>query len=175
MTLFYTSKAPGALSFALALVLGACTTTGDRYPSLAKRDAERDSGALQPVSPDAAAPATVQPDAQLNQNLQSLRNAGAEAHGEFLAALPEIRTTVEGNTGAEMGSDGWFVAQTAISGLESQRGRTMTALAELDRLYIAAQLEGGAREAIGAVQQEVETMVLAENTQIAELLGQLGQ
>lgn len=175
MTLFCTSTARGALSFALALVLGACTTTGDRYPSLAKRDAERYYGTLQPVSPDAAAPTIVQPDAQLSQKLQSLRNAGAEAHGEFLAALPQIRTTVEGNTGAEMGSDGWFVAQTAISGLESQRGRTMTALAELDRLYIAAQLEGGAREAIGAVQQEVETMVLAENAQIAELLGLLGQ
>lgn len=166
---------PITLSCVLALGLGACASTTERYPSLAKRESERYYGTLQPVSPEPAPVQNEMPDAELSQSLANLQREASDAHGQFLADLPSVRTEVETQAGTAQGSDGWFAAQTAISGLDSYRARTMIALAELDRLYIAAQLDRGARDAIGAAQHTVETMVQAENVEIAGLLGRIGE
>ena len=57
----------------------------------------------------------------------------------------------------------------ALAGLTSARSRTMMPLADLDRLYVAAAVEGGALAPISAIRDPVEAQV-AEQSRIIERL-----
>ena len=152
-------------SFVLIPLLGACAAPEGEYPSLALRPAELAVSAPQPVAP---APPPPTPSAVLSR-LEQLTSDAASAHRAFLAQTPEVRSVVSAAEGAEAGSEAWSVAQVALAGLEAARSRAMIALADLDRLYVDAAVEGGALDRIGAARDAVAAQVEQQDATISGL------
>lgn len=154
----------------LLLSLAACQTADDgEYPSLAIRDAERVTGTLQPAVPYVPPPT---PPA-VSDRLAQLAGEVASAHSLFEREAPAARNAVNAARGSGLGSDAWSVAQVALAGLESARSRAMIALADLDRLYVAAATEGGELTRIAAARDAAIAQVEAENATISSMLGAL--
>ena len=151
----------------LVPLLAACATADGEYPSLALRDAERVSGAFEPV---AAQPYVPPPTpATVIGRLDQLAAEAASAHQAFLAEAPAARSAVAAAGGAAFGSDGWARASVALAGLESARSQAMIALADLDRLMVDAALQGGELERIVAVRDTVTRQVEEQNATIEGL------
>lgn len=147
--------------------LAACATQAEEYPSLALRDAERASGTLMPVEPAPYVPPP--PSSAVLGRLDQLGADAAGAHQAFLAAAPEARSAVAAARGAEPGAESWARAQVALAGLAGARSRTMIALADLDRLYVDAAVEGEALERIDAVRNRVIAQVEEQDATIGSL------
>jgi len=159
-----------SLLAALGCTLGACATPSEEYPSLAIRDVERAAGTMQPP-PEPYVPPP--PPAATLDRLDQLAAEAASAHQAFLAEAPRARSAVAAARGAGPGADSWAVAQVAVSGLEASRGKAMIALADLDRLYVDAAVEGEALDRIGATRDRVAAQVDEQNATIEGMLGQL--
>ena len=147
----------------------ACATAPGDYPSLAIREAERVSGTLQPAQPYVPPPV---PQATLADAASLVAQARA-AHAAYGSRLSGVRSTVSAARGAEFGSERWAVASVAVTQLETERSRAMIALAELDRLHVAAATEGGAVDELAAAQAEVARIVAEQTAGIDELLAAL--
>jgi hypothetical protein len=152
-------------------LLGACAAPAGQYPSLALRDAERATGTLEPAAPEPYVPPPT-PSGVLDR-LQRLTAEASSAHEAFLAATPQARTTIAAGRGTDVGSEAWARAQVALAGLEAARSRAMIALADLDRLYVDAAVNGEATDRIVAARETVATQVEQEDTAIAELAAAL--
>lgn len=153
-----------AMMLPMVLGVAGCATPDGDYPSLAIRDAERAVGTIAvPTPPPPPAPPPSPPAPGVLGELAALASAAAEAHRAFLAAAPAATRTVEAARRAGTGSEAWARAQVALAGLTSARSRTMMPLADLDRLYVAAAVEGGALAPISAIRDPVEAQV-AEQT-----------
>lgn len=151
----------------MSAFLAACSTTpSDRYPSLAIRDIERVYGSNWAVAPEPppSVPAILSPE--LAERLAQFRAAAVKAHAEFLQAAPRVEVLVIAAENAELASERWVDAQVGIADLEASRSRAMIALADLDALQIAAELEGGPIEAIVATQQQINTLVAEEDQRL---------
>jgi hypothetical protein len=153
----------------LGCSLGACATASDEYPSLAIRDAERAAGTLQPVEPVPYVPPA--PPAAVLDRLDQLAADAASAHQAFLAETPQARSAVAAARGAEPGTDSWARAQVAMAGLESTRSRSMIALADLDRIYVDAAVEGLELTRIATARDRVAAQVDQQNATIDTMLG----
>ena len=172
-------RAPGSLlPLALVLSLTACAAAGD-YPSLERRAAERQSGSARPVTPEAppAPPAPASPD--LTVRLGQLVDQARAAHQRFGAKRAAAERLVASGGGGAPGSEGWAVATTALSDLESARSDAMLALAELDQLYAGeavAAAETGNRvslDAIAGARDQVTALVGEEDGVLAALRGRM--
>ena len=148
----------------------ACASAPGDYPSLAVRDAERVSGTLQPAEPYVPPPASP----AVLANAGSLVEQAAAAHESYRGKLGGARAAVQTARGAGFGSEPWAVASVAIAGLETERSRAMIALADLDRLVVAAATEGGATTELAAAQARLDAMVAEETAAIDGLLAALG-
>lgn len=153
---------------AASTVLGACAASGD-YPSLAQRPAERAQGTFTTDAAEPAPPSPALPSADLAARLAELSRQAESAHGEFRRAAPSAERLAR-SAGAR-GSDSWASAEVALSDLDSIRSRAAIALADLDTLWVDATLEGGPREAIGAVRSQVEALIADEDAALARLRG----
>ena len=87
--------------------------------------------------------------------------------------LPAARTAVAAARGTEEGEDAWARAQVAIAGLQASRSRAMIALADIDRLYVDAALEGTALDSLTAAREQIAGQVEQEDAVVEELLGSL--
>ena len=145
-----------------ALAAGCASTPGD-YPSLAIRDAERVSGTLQPAEPYVPAPV----DAATLASVEGLVQQANAAYAAYRGKLERVRATALRARGASVGS--WAAASVALAELETERSRTMVALADLDRLYVAAATEGSATDELANAQNAVNEMVDFETAQINEI------
>lgn len=150
--------------------LGACATASEEYPSLAIRDVERQA-AVPPIEPVPYVPPA--PPSAVLQRLDQLTGEATSAHRAFLAEAPRARSAVSAARGAQPGAESWSVAQVAVAGLEASRSRAMIALAELDRLYVDAAVEGTALDRIAAARTQVVEQVDEQNATIAAMLGGL--
>jgi hypothetical protein len=157
--------------FLLGGSLGACAGASDKYPSLAIRDAERATGTLQPA--EAAPYVPPAPPAAVLGRLDQLAAEAATAHQAFLAEAPQARNAVSAARGAEPGADSWARAQVAVAGLESKRSRAMIALADLDRIYVDAALEGTELARIATTRDRVAAQVDEQNATIDAMLRNL--
>ena len=119
-----------------------------------------------PYVPPATAPAVL-------ERLDQLAGEAASAHQAFLAAAPQARSAVAAARGEGPGADSWARAQVAVSGLEASRGKAMIALADLDRLYVDAAVEGEELDRIGAARDRVATQVAEQNATIDGMLSEL--
>jgi hypothetical protein len=150
----------------IALLAG-CATPSPDYPSLAIREAERISGAIQPGEPVPYVPPA--PSPAILGKAEALASAAAEAHQAFLAEAPRASAAVERARGAAIGSENWARAEVALASLISARSQTMEPLADLDRLFVDAAVEGNALALIAATRDRVEAQVAEQDAAIARL------
>lgn len=118
-----------------SLTLSACAASQSDFPSLGKRDFEDE-----PVMTDSEIPAA-QAIFTLPPAIQAAVDAAAkqsnDAHKQFLQQLPAVQRRVAAARGAAPASENWVVAQMDMAALETRRTPSVTALADIDRLYIA--------------------------------------
>jgi hypothetical protein len=118
-----------------SILLSACATKVD-YPSLARRDAERITGTVQPVPSEPAPPAPLPPpNAEISARLSQLVQQARAADGRFSEERGRAERLVGQASG--MGSESWAVASVALAELESARSDAMIAMAGIDEIHAA--------------------------------------
>ncbi len=163
------NRAPPLLS--LLPLLAACATPADQYPSLALRDAERATGTLQPAEAEPYVPPAT--PAATADRLQQLTAEAESANAAFLAATPQTRAAVTAARGAEAGGETWAKAHVALAALGAARSRAMIALADLDRIYVDAAVEGTSLDRVAPARDTVAAQVEQQDATIAELASAL--
>lgn len=154
------SKAVFPAILTLALVAG-CAQPGD-FPSLKPRPVEQ----LTTDEPVRTAPA-VAADPALDARIAELLAQARRGEADFEAALPTARRRVAAAGAAE--SEGWVVAQQALSRLEAARAETVIALGDLDRLALAQAGQPANSAQYQALLQAVDTVAAMARDQHAEV------
>lgn len=155
-----------------ALLLAGCAASTD-YPSLAVRDVERVQGSGVPAAGSANAIPVLPPaSADLTTRLAGLVDVARQAHARFTARQGATERAVAGAGGSR--SDGWTAAEVALSDLQTSRSGALTALAELDQLYVDERTAhpeqvSPAATAIGTARDQVESWVSAQTAVISRL------
>jgi hypothetical protein len=158
---------------ALGIFTSSCAGESTLYPSLAIRDVERVQGSAPPTEGELPPPPPETPSPDLSQRLQQLRNDANQAHRDFMNAAPGAERQVNAAGKAAVASDAWVSAQVAIANLEVSRSKLLIALADLDSLHVAAELNGGARTIISETRDQVDQLSQTENDIISRLLASL--
>lgn len=148
-----------------AMLVGACAGSGDKYPSLAIRDAERVTGQFTPDASDIPPIAPVASTAELADILAS----AASAHRNFIETRPSAQRIIEAASGSGSESDIRSRALVALADLTSIRGNTALALANLDRLEAEAATGFAPVEDIRQAQEEVARLVNEQDAVIDSL------
>ncbi|WP_295639425.1 hypothetical protein [Novosphingobium sp.] len=157
------------------VLLSACASV-DSYPSLARRPAERAYGTASVATPVVTAtPApSVEPHSPLAVRIAAARQAAALAHERFGKGQPAAERLTAGSPAPQ--SDGWSLAQVAVSELIAARAQTSGALADLDHMLVeTAQVDPAAPalDTIGAARSEVSALVSEEDAAVARIAGRL--
>ncbi len=129
-----------ALAIAALALAGCASANRARFPSLERRAAERQYGTALPVAAPSsqAAPAPLPANAGFAARVSELRGRAQDAHRAFSERQSAAAHLAAAARGAAPGSEAWSVAQIALAGLDSARSEGMTAMADLDRMLIAA-------------------------------------
>lgn len=157
----------------IPFLLSACAMQEGDFPSLSKRAFED-----KPVdSSDTAGPG---PALQtLPGSLQDSVNASVQqsevAHNAFLNDLADVEKAVTEAEGAAPSSESWVVAQMKLSSLEMSRSPSVSALADIDALYmeqLARELEvsqSGGATLIAKSRDQISDQVTAQQQKIEQL------
>ncbi|MCJ2183151.1 hypothetical protein MTR62_10670 [Novosphingobium sp. 1949] len=165
------------LLLALPLLSAACSTSAD-YPSLSLRKAETQMRAQRAASDNAAtAPALPSADTNLTTRLAGLVAVARQADASFARQRPVTERAIAA-AGAPA-SDSWSLAQVALSQLQSSRSSAMTALADLDQLYVDAREESPVTpspkaEAIATARDTVAAILAEQDSTLDTLSARLG-
>ena len=155
-----------------ALLLVACASSGDQYPSLAIRDAERAVGQFTPTRSENAsntpAPASL-------RELKDLVERASESHRAFVAARPTANGLVRGARGSSAESNARARALIALADLTSKRSDTAIPLGDLDLLVAEAQTTLAPHEDIVAARTLVADLVRQQDSTLAELWAEMQQ
>ena len=128
------------VSIALPLLafLASCSTPGGQYPSLAQRAGEDVDPRVPVVSPVSSGPVS----AGLAAHLDALIDQAESGDAVFREAAANAERLAT-SAGAPH-SEGWVVAQQALSAAQAARGPTTRALGDIDALAATAlQTKGG--------------------------------
>ncbi|MGB3807138.1 MAG: hypothetical protein WA936_08060 [Erythrobacter sp.] len=156
----FPARSPASIVLALlaaAATLSGCAGDSDRYPSLAIRDAERDTGEIAPVP---------QPEVEPVVSTAALAEIVARAEGfnsRFESARPAVLRLARNASGAGPESEARARALVAIADLTSLHGRTSLALADIDRLEAEARTRFAPIEPIEEAQALVAQWVAAQD------------
>lgn len=155
------------------LALGACSTPGGPYPSLAPRAAEAIDPRVPVDRPINNRPAT----AGLVGRLAALIDQAQAGQSDFapLAAKAEQLASKAGSAKSE----GWIVAQQALSAAVAARKRTATAMGDVDALAAEALATNGGiapndLAAIQRAQAEVGSIDRDQANRISAIQSRLG-
>ena len=157
------------------VLLSACASTAD-YPSLALRPAERAYGTAPVAAPStpAAQLPSVAPGSPLGTRIAAAQKAAALAHERFAKGRPAAERLTAGFPAPQ--SDGWSLAQVAVSELIAARTQTSGALADLDHMLVeTAQVDPAAPalDTIGAARSQVSALVGEEDATLVRVAGRL--
>lgn len=161
---------------AAAILLQACGASTE-FPSLAVRPVERVEGSGFPAVGSAdAIPALPPATADLTTRLAGLVTVARKSHASFQAKQAGAERAVA--AAGPSRSDGWTSAEVALSDLQTSRSGALTALADLDQLYVderAAHPEQVSPSAvtIANARDQVDTWVSAETAVISRLAARL--
>jgi hypothetical protein len=147
-----------ALALLPAMALCACVAEAERYPSLARRPAERIGGSVEAVPTDAApAPQLGEgPSAAISTRISQLLDAARTAQRDFAAKRPAAERAVAGSS--TFGTEAWATASTGLAQLESAHGGAVGALAQLDQMEVDQRIA-----ADGVVTPDIAAIVTARN------------
>lgn len=171
-------RAVSSLAIA-ALFLSGCASRID-YPSLARRDAERITGTLQPPPAEPATPAPLPPpDAEISARLSRLVQQARTADSRFEERRGRAEKLVSQASGSAMGSESWAVASIALAELESAHSDTMISVAAIDEIHAADAVAhyntpSGDAPAIAGAREQVMAVIEEQNRTLSALRGQLG-
>jgi hypothetical protein len=127
------------LTLAIALVPAGCAAPrDDGYPSLLPRAIEK-RGFGEPVS---KAPPVAAPDAALDAAVAEQRAVLTTAATAFGAQADRAEQLAARARGAAAGSEPWIAAQVALAELDTLRGGTAGALADIERMAIDRAAKG---------------------------------
>jgi len=170
-------KISGLPMLLLFVALGGCAMEKGDFPSLAPRPIEKRGEDIATKPPTPAG----QADAALLAKIAQLRAQIDAGNKSFSDMLPRVTQAVNAGRSAAGGSEKWVVAQQMLSGLESARAPTVTALAELDSLYLAqigaiaaGKATGGAEE-LRAAQLDGSRLAQEQQAQLDELKARLSR
>ncbi len=138
-----------------AALLAGCVGASDKYPSLAIRDAERQTGQFIPAAPQqlpAPSPATF-------EQLRGFVERARTAHQQFTAEQPAALRLARAARGSGVEDDRRARALVAVAALTSLHGQTSLALTDLDQLEFLAASEFEATDDIKAAQILVGQMI----------------
>jgi hypothetical protein len=157
------------------VLLSGCASV-DSYPSLARRPAERAYGSAPVATPSmAAVPSpSVEPGSPLGVRIAAAKQAAALAHQRFGKGQAAAERLTAGSPAPQ--SDGWSLAQVAVSELIAARTQTSGALADLDHMLVEtaeADPAAAALDTIGAARGEVSALVSEEDATLARVAGRL--
>jgi len=161
-----------AFPLVAAVLLQACAASTE-FPSLAVRNVERVAGSGTPAAGSADVVPTLPPaSADLTTRLAGLLDVARKSHANFQAKQPATERAVSA-AGPSRG-DAWTSAEVALSDLQTSRSGALTALADLDQLYVderAAHPEQVSPTAttIGTTRDQVDAWVSAETAVISRL------
>ena len=160
-----------------SLLLGGCASTGEGYPSLAIRDAERPSGSAMPVEP-APPPPPAPLAADTGQRIAEAVEQARRAHAAFVAGAPGTARTAGAARGARAPADSWIAAQVALASLQSLRSEAVIAQADLDLMFAQERLAEPDRitptaQALLDARERVARWVSEQDETLARLAGQL--
>ena len=157
------------------VLLSACASV-DSYPSLARRPAERAFGSA-PVALPSVAPTpapSIEPGSPLALRIAAAKKAAAEAHQRFTKGQATAERLTAGSPAPP--SDGWSLAQVAVSELIAARTQTSGALADFDHMLVeAAEADPSAPalDTIGAARGQVGALLGEEDATLARIAGRL--
>ncbi len=155
----------------VSVLLAGCSTSASDYPSLSIRNEERVTGVFDPV--EAEPYVTTPPTEELTGRVDQLRAMALAANTRFQDATKKAHTPVARAQGAEEGTEAWSLAQIAIAELESSRSDAMIALADLDRLFVDAELDAVQSEKVKQARDEIEQIVHTQDEVIAAFFSEL--
>ena len=179
------------IALAAIALLGGCATDNARFPSLARRPAEKLNDAPEVVTSATASPDRVTggagvvagtnlpdsalevPSPDLSARLDQLVRQARTAHARFAEHRAHTAQLVAAGAKAAVASESWSVATVALADLESARSSAMIALADLDALYAAQRIAGSDAVAIGAARDQVMGWIGEEDMVLASLRGEM--
>ncbi len=143
------------------------------FPSLAKRPYE-DNPAIPAMDIATADPMEALPSALRNAVETAVQKSNT-AHQSFLQNLPKVQKSVSAARGAAPSSESWVVAQMELSSLEMNRSPSVSALADLDSLFMKRldqEFTGeqkGAADLIAKSREKIEAQVISQQREIEQL------
>ncbi|MEO0442043.1 MAG: hypothetical protein AAF067_14375 [Pseudomonadota bacterium] len=117
-----------------SMLITGCAMQQDSFPSLSKRAIEDIPPAGSEPAPDVPTLSVLPPELQKEMDVAIGRSN--TAHKDFLADLPAVEEAVAASRDAAPSSESWVVAQMKLAALETRRGPSVSALADLDALYM---------------------------------------
>jgi len=157
-----------------ALLLTACAGSGDKYPSLAVRDAERAVGQFTPTRTVASSETPARAPASA-EDLAKLVTEATESHRAFIVARPNASGLVDGARGTATESDARARALIALADLTSKRSDTAIPLGDLDLLAAEARTTLAPYSEIVAARALVAGLVDQQDRTLAELWAKMQQ
>jgi hypothetical protein len=154
----------------LALVLGGCSQTDIRYPSLAKRPIEDQATIIvEEPTPPAVQRAPTNPArmARIRAILDKARQGATQFSRELAIQSPRIQ-----RSGAQ-GSASWYDAQVALSRLQDARKLASEAIIALDDERRALLTDGPSEDdvAFEEIASEIEAINTEQDVQYRRLAG----
>ncbi len=147
------------------------------FPSLAKRPYEVGAAIAAPV-PDPLPPVSTLP-APLREAVNQALSKSSQAHEKFLKNLGGVRSRVNAARGSSISSEAWVVAQMNLAALEMMRSPSVTALADVDSLYLErlnAEFEdeaSGGAAVIGEKREQIQAQVSTQQSEIDAMKAKL--
>lgn len=157
----------------LGLSLSACAMQSGDFPSLSKRPYEDVPAIDETVTPPLPQIESL-PVALKNAVDAAIRQSNA-AHQAFLADLPKVKQSVSAARGASPSSESWVAAHVELSSLEMDRSPSVSALADIDLLYLQRldqEFSGedkGAAALIAKSREQIEAQVSSQQAEIDQL------
>lgn len=153
---------------AAPLVLAGCAGSGDRYPSLAVRDVERNPAQVTPAPP--VEPVTL-PIRSLapSTSVDALVKMVTAAHAAFEGDTASVKALVANARGASSASDAYGRAIVALADLTTHRSKSEIALADLD-LMLAERASRFEDTAVVLAAHKLVTDMVNEQNQTLDAL-----
>ena len=157
--------------------LSACSMQEGDFPSLAKRPFEDAPTVVEPQNP--ATPTVSSLPAPLKAAVDDAISKSGAAHAKFLKNLPTVQRRVNAARGSAVSSETWVVAQMDLAALEMMRSPSVTALADIDKLYLQrlnAEFEqepSGGAAIIGEKRDQIQAQVDTQQSEIDAMKARL--
>ncbi len=156
--------------------LAACSGSGDRYPSLAVRDVERQQGQFEVTPVAAVRPAELPIESRApSTTVANLLDRAAGANARFNTKAQSARSLAQIARGSAPSSNAYGNAAIALAELTSLRGETEYALADLDLLLAERSNRLQGSDVANSARAQVLSLIKQQDNTIASLWSLLGQ